>query len=271
MSRAVEIDIEVYRKVACYAAEEAGKILMNGLKKRVSIEYKGRIDLVTNVDKESQECILSILQNHFPNHDYLAEEEENHQTNNSEFLWVIDPLDGTTNYSHGYNCFSISIALLYNNEIILGIVYDPWSNELFHALHEKGAYLNNAPIKVSEESVLERSLLVTGFPYDIKESSITNLGLFNHLIMKAQAVRRDGSAALDLAYLAAGRFDGFWELKLHPWDVAAGALIVREAGGIISDFAGNEFDIKSFDVLATNEKIHKHMIRAISEIPRESW
>jgi len=156
-------------------------------------------------------------------------------------------------------------------EIAVGLVYDPWCDELFTAIRGQGACLNGNPVHVSEEDDLERSLLVTGFPYDIREGKVSNLGLFNHLILKAQAIRRDGSAALDMAYVAAGRFDGFWELKLHPWDVAAGALIIEEAGGTISAFAGEPFCITSYDVLATNGKIHTALMQAISEVPRDEW
>ncbi|MFC1556232.1 inositol monophosphatase family protein [candidate division KSB1 bacterium] len=256
---------------AVYAAREAGRLLLNGLDKALKIDYKGRIDLVTEVDIASQECILGYLQNKYPDHIMWAEEDEDKDPVDEKFVWCIDPLDGTTNYAHGYRCFSISIALLIRNQLALGLVYDPWGNELFTAIKGKGALLNGEPISVTSENSLDRSLLVTGFPYDIRESKVNNLNLFSHMIMKAQAVRRDGSAALDLAYLAAGRFDGFWELKLHPWDMAAGVLLIEEAGGTVSTFNGSDFNIKTFDLLATNGKIHEAMIREIAQVPENIW
>jgi len=276
---AKKMEFDIYLDAAVKAARSASTILMNGLDRRLKIEYKGRINLVTEIDRASQECILDILRSRFPDHEFLAEEEESQslppaksdKTGNSEYLWVIDPLDGTTNYTHGYRCFSISIALMIRQEIIVGLVYDPWGDELFTAVRGQGAFLNGNQIHVSEENDLERSLLATGFPYDISEGEVSNLGLFNHLILKAQAIRRDGSAALDMAYIAAGRFDGFWELKLHPWDVAAGALIIEEAGGTVSTFAGEPFQINSYDVLASNGKIHRALMQAISEVHRDDW
>ena len=163
------------------------------------------------------------------------------------------------------------MKLLRNRVHIRQIDNDPWGDELFTAVRGQGAFLNGNQIHVSEENDLERSLLATGFPYDISEGEVSNLGLFNHLILKAQAIRRDGSAALDMAYIAAGRFDGFWELKLHPWDVAAGALIIEEAGGTVSTFAGEPFQINSYDVLASNGKIHRALMQAISEVHRDDW
>ncbi|MCP4723586.1 MAG: inositol monophosphatase [bacterium] len=258
-------------KKAIEAAKEAGKILLKGLEKNLEIEYKGDIDIVTDIDIESQQCILSILQDEFPDHNFVAEEDADLDLLNSDKVWLIDPLDGTTNYAHGYRCFCISIAYCEGGEIISGVIYDPCAEEMYIAEKGKGAFLNGKQIRVSYTDELNRSLLITGFPYDIRESSINNLGLFNHMIMKAQAVRRDGSAALDLAYLAAGRFDGFWELKLHPWDIAAGAIIVEEAGGTVSDFSGGKMGIDAFEVLATNGKIHSAIISELSAVPREKW
>ena len=266
-----EDDFNLYLEKAVEASRAAGGILMNYLDRKIKIEFKGRIDLVTEADKKAEDCILKILQEVFPDHGFLAEESGNQKIDENRHMWVIDPLDGTTNYAHGYRCFSVSIALLVDGIRTVGVVYDPWGKELFTAIRDKGAFLNNKPISVSEEIDLEKSLLVTGFPYDIREGHVTNLGLFNHLILKAQAVRRDGSAALDLAYVAAGRFDGLWELKLHPWDVAAGTLIVEEAGGKVTTFSGKQFEITSLDLLATNGSIHRKLMQKISEIPPESW
>lgn len=266
-----EDDFNLYLEKAVEASRAAGGILMSYLDRKIKIEFKGRIDLVTEADKKAEDCILKILQEVFPDHGFLAEESGNQKIDENRHMWVIDPLDGTTNYAHGYRCFSVSIALLVDGIRTVGVVYDPWGRELFTAIRDKGAFLNNKPISVSEEIDLEKSLLVTGFPYDIREGQVTNLGLFNHLILKAQAVRRDGSAALDLAYVAAGRFDGLWELKLHPWDVAAGTLIVEEAGGKVTTFSGKQFEITSLDLLATNGSIHLKLMQKISEIPPESW
>ncbi|MFC1729286.1 inositol monophosphatase family protein [candidate division KSB1 bacterium] len=254
-----------------HAARAAGKILLNGLDKQYRIDFKGRIDLVTEIDIASQQCIIEDLRRRYPDHIFWAEEAEDQNPVEEPFVWLIDPLDGTTNYTHGYRFFSISIAFIIDKAIAVGVIYDPWGNEMFTAVKGGGAFLNGRPIHVSEEENLDRSLLVTGFPYDIRESAINNVGLFNHLIMKAQAVRRDGSAALDLAYLAAGRFDGFWELKLHPWDMAAGALIIEEAGGKVSRFDGSEFHVNTFDLLATNGKIHGKMISEIASVPGDQW
>lgn len=270
-SNLFEDDLNLYLEKAVDAALAAGGILMDHLDRKIKIEFKGRIDLVTEADKKAEERILTILRKAFPGHGFLAEESENQKIDENRYLWVIDPLDGTTNFSHGYRCFSVSIALLVDGIRTVGVVYDPCAKELFTAIRDKGAFLNDKPISVSEENDLEKSLLVTGFPYDIREGKVTNLGLFNHLILKAQAVRRDGSAALDLAYLATGRFDGFWELKLHPWDVAAGTLIIEEAGGKVTTFSGERFEITSLDLLATNGSIHRELMQNISEIPSESW
>lgn len=264
-------NFNLYLEKGIEAARAAGGILMHYLDRTIKIEYKGRIDLVTEADKKAEECILKILSESFPGHGILAEESGNQKIDENRYIWVVDPLDGTTNYAHGYRCFSVSIALLVDGNRTVGVVYDPWGEELFTAVRDKGAFLNNKPLSVSKEKDLEKSLLVTGFPYDIREGHVTNLGLFNHLIVKAQAVRRDGSAALDLSYLAAGRFDGFWELKLKPWDVAAGILIVEEAGGTVTTFSGEQIEITSPDLLATNGSIHREMMHNISEIPPESW
>lgn len=256
---------------AVRAANAAGEILMEGLDKTIKIDYKGKIDIVTEIDLSSQKCILNILKTEFPDHVMIAEEQENQSYSEERFVWLIDPLDGTTNYAHGYRCFAVSIAFLINNVPCVGVVYDPWGDELFSAILGRGAFVNNSPIRVTLESDLDRSLLVTGFPYDVRDAQINNLGLFNHFVVRAQAVRRDGSAALDLAYTAAGRFDGFWELKLHPWDLAAGALLVQEAGGKVSTFTGEKFHPEVFDLLATNGKIHERMVKEMSAVPREKW
>ncbi|HET6369571.1 MAG TPA: inositol monophosphatase family protein, partial [Nitrospiria bacterium] len=182
---------------------------------------------------------------------------------NSPYRWIIDPLDGTTNYAHGFPCFCVSIGLEHEGNVLLGVVYDPIRSELFYAERGKGATLNGRRIRVSSTFSLSRSLLVTGFAYDIRISQENNIDHFTRFSMRSQGVRRTGSAALDLCYVASGRFDGFWEMKLHPWDVAAGSLIVKEAGGEISTFSGDPFYIDSKEILATNGKIHREMIAVL--------
>ncbi len=254
-----------YLSVARHAALNAGRILkenINGVRK---ISYKGDINLVTEMDTRSERVIVETIMSAFPGHGIMAEEEARIQTG-SGFKWIVDPLDGTTNYTHGYPCFSVSIALEREGVVILGVVYDPMRDELFHAQSGQGAYLNGRGISVSKTDTLIQSLLATGFPYDRKESEKNNLDYFHALLMASQEVRRDGSAALDLCYVASGRFDGFWELKLHPWDVAAASLIVREAGGKVSDFTGEGFTLYDEQILASNGRIHGRMVEIMNKV-----
>lgn len=244
--------------VARDAALKAGGILRDNIHGIREITFKGDINLVTEMDMRSERAVVETLLASFPDHGIIAEEETMIR-NGSGFTWIVDPLDGTTNYAHGYPCFSVSIALEKDDEIVLGVVYDPMRDELFSAQKGKGAFLNGKPIKVSGIDALIRSLLATGFPYDRKVSEKNNLDYFHDLLMASQEVRRDGSAALDLCYVASGRFDGFWELKLKPWDVAAGSLIVTEAGGRVSDLSGSRFSIHDDEILASNGKVHEQM------------
>lgn len=248
--------------VAIEAAKEAGKILKENLGKSVEIGFKGEINLVTDIDINSEKTIVQIIRNKYPNHQILTEEGEG-QKGVSSHKWIIDPLDGTTNYAHGYPCFCVSIAFEKNGDILFGVIYDPILDELFTAEKGKVACLNGRKIRVSSTDKLIHSMLATGFPYDLRESQNNNLIHFDNFTMSAQAIRRAGSAALDLCYVAMGRFDGFWELKLSPWDVAAGSLIVRKAGGIVSDFKGGAFDIYSKEILASNGKIHYEMVQVL--------
>ncbi len=248
--------------VAREAALKAGGILRDNIHGIREITLKGDINLVTEMDMRSERAVVETLLTSFPGHGIIAEE-ETRILSGSGFTWIIDPLDGTTNYAHGYPCFSVSIALEQDGKIVLGVVYDPMRDELFTAQKEKGAFLNGKPIKVSGIDTLIKSLLATGFPYDRKLSEKNNLEHFHDLLMASQEVRRDGSAALDLCSVAAGRFDGFWELKLKPWDVAAGSLIVREAGGRVSNFAGTDFSIHDDEILASNGKIHGQMVEIL--------
>ncbi|KPJ61607.1 MAG: histidinol phosphate phosphatase [Latescibacteria bacterium DG_63] len=255
-------ELEALREAAVCAAERAGKILTSRASLRRRIEFKGKVNLVTEVDRLAEEAIVRYLRKRFANHSFLAEETGGSELE-SEFLWIIDPLDGTTNYAHGFPVYSVSIGLRYLDSVVLGVVYNPNLDELFTATLNGGARLNGKKIGVSKTRSLTRSLLATGFPYDIRESRDNNLNHFSAFALRAQAVRRAGSAALDLCYLACGRFDGFWELKLSPWDVAAGSLIVTEAGGRVSDFSGGEFDIFSKEMLASNGRIHNQMLRTL--------
>jgi myo-inositol-1(or 4)-monophosphatase len=252
-------------EIAVAAAKEAGKIQMEYLGKDLDIAYKGEVNIVTKVDKLCERRIISLIQERYPDHDFLAEEERTSREHSKEYRWIIDPLDGTTNYAHSYRFFCTSIALEKGSEVILGVVYAPVTKELFHAEKGKGAFLNGERIKVSNIAELSKSLLCTGFPYDIRESKNNNIDYFNRLILKSQAVRRDGAAALDLCYVACGRFDGFWELKLQPWDVAAGSLIINEAGGVVTNFKNEELNIFKDDIVASNGLIHDDIVNVLLE------
>ena len=252
------------KKVALKAATAGGVVLMNNFGKIKSIDYKGDINIVTEADQESERKIISIIKDAYPTHRIVAEETGDSGLS-SPYKWIIDPLDGTTNYAHGYPCFCVSIAIEYEGEIICGIIYDPVKEELFTAEKGKGSHLNGTPIRVSAEEELNTSLLCTGFPYDVREDMESNIHHFRNFLMKAQAVRRDGSAALDLCYTAAGRFDGFWEQKLHPWDVAAGSLIVSEAGGTVTSYSGETFNIYGTEILASNGIIHNQMLDVLGQ------
>ena len=247
-----------FKECAIEIAREAGIFLKDKLNSAHTIDYKGEINLVTEVDKISEEMITSKINALFPDHDILAEE-FTHIDSGSDFKWIIDPLDGTTNYAHGYPVFCVSIALQNMDTVIVGIIYNPMLDEMFVAEKGQGAFLNDNKIHVSNTDRLTKGLLATGFPYDIREDRHNNLNFFNKMIMQAQAIRRAGSAALDLAYVAAGRFDGFWELKLNPWDIAAGWLLVEEAGGIVTDMQGKDYYLESPSILASNGIIHQEM------------
>ena len=230
---------------------------------RKRISFKGEIDLVTQFDRKAQSMIVDALRRKYPEFGILSEEDIDTDTG-SEIRWIVDPLDGTTNFAHGLPIWAISIGLEVGKSILLGVVYDPNRRETFSALKGHGAHLNGRKVHVSRTKRLEYSLLVTGFPYDIRRSKKNNLKQFNAFAVRARAVRRLGSAALDLCYTACGRFDGYWELKLSPWDQAAGSLILREAGGRITDFSGRDFDIYGDEVLGTNGYIHRPMMRVLN-------
>jgi myo-inositol-1(or 4)-monophosphatase len=258
-------EMKQIREVALRAAKKAGHILKKGLEGEVTVSYKGDLNLVTNIDHLSEETIVALVNEHFPDHQVLAEEGHD-RTEPSPFRWIIDPLDGTTNYSHRFPFFCVSIAVEIRGKVRLGVVFDPIRNELFFAEKGKGAFLNEKPIRVSSVSRLDKGLLVTGFSYDIRTSPANSFSHFTNFSMRAQGVRRTGSAALDLCYVASGRFDGFWELKLHAWDTAAGSLILTEAGGKLTDFSGKPYSIYDSELLASNGKIHREMIDVLQKI-----
>jgi myo-inositol-1(or 4)-monophosphatase len=248
---------------AIRVARDAGALLRDRLGTRIDIGHKGSINLVTDVDLASEKLIREAISTYYPRHEILAEEGGLTESA-SEYRWIVDPLDGTTNYAHGYPVFCVSIGLEHKGEMIIGVVYDPMRDEMFTAERGAGAALNNRPVRVSKTEDLMQSILSTGFPYDIKTSTLTNLNHWANFAMNAQALRRDGAAALDLCYVACGRFDGFWELNLSPWDTAAGALIVAEAGGRITDFAGGPFSNYKPEIVASNGLIHERMIEVLT-------
>jgi myo-inositol-1(or 4)-monophosphatase len=252
-----------YRKFIEATAREAGALLRERIDDLHTVQYKGEINLVTEADRLSEALIVDRIRRTFPDHDILTEESPE-IASGSGFRWIVDPLDGTTNYAHGYPIFDVSIALEMEGIIRLGAVFNPMLDELFIAERGAGAFLNGRPLTVSRVAELSRSLLATGFPYDLREDRNNNINYFEAMILSSQAVRRAGSAALDLAYLAAGRFDGFWELKLAPWDMAAGWLLVEEAGGVVTDLHGDPFDLHSPHILASNGRIHAEMSRLIA-------
>jgi myo-inositol-1(or 4)-monophosphatase len=219
--------------------------------------------LVTDADHAAEQCIIDSIHGHFPSHQTLAEERGAGADASSRYRWIIDPLDGTTNFAHGFPVYAVSVGLECDGELLVGVVYDPTRDELFTAATGQGAQLNGHPIAVSNTVELEAALTVTGFAYDIRETRNNNLDHFARFALKAQGVRRTGSAALDLCYVAAGRFDGFWEVKLNAWDMAAGVVIVREAGGRITDLRGKEHSIYRPELVASNGRIHQEMVDLI--------
>jgi myo-inositol-1(or 4)-monophosphatase len=252
-----------WKSFALDVARKSGALLKEMFSSKHQIHYKGDINIVTEADKMSENLIIQEIRREFPEHGILSEESDA-INGDGKMRWIIDPLDGTTNYAHGYPVFCVSIALENEGEVVLGVVYDPMRNDMFVAVRGEGAYLNDKKLAVSSVNNLSRSLLATGFPYDIRDSQENNLDYFNAMAVNVQAIRRAGAAALDLAYLAAGRFDGFWELKLKPWDTAAGCLLVTEAGGVISDIAGDKWHLQSPNLLASNGLIHEQMKKVLS-------
>jgi len=253
-------------RVARAAMTEAGERLRLAWRESKVIQYKGPVDLVTETDRELEALIVGHLQRAFPQHRIVAEEgggATGDHARPAQYVWYLDPLDGTTNFAHGYPSFAISLALADADDLLFGIVHDPIAGETFVARRGAGATLNGEAIRVSDVDDLERGLIGTGFPYDRRAHVDFYLGFVADFIASAQGVRRKGSAALDLCYVACGRLDGFWEWKLRPWDTAAGALMVREAGGAVTDFRGAAFDLHGEQTLASNGRLHPAMVEVI--------
>jgi myo-inositol-1(or 4)-monophosphatase len=253
------MDFDHVKRVGIAAAYKGGAVLRSYLGKLTKIDKKGPADLVTLADIESEKIIIKTIGSSFPNHSFLAEE-SGPAENNKECKWIIDPLDGTTNFAHQIGMFAVSIAFEFRNEIVVGIVYNPETEELFTAVKGQGALLNQTKIKTSAISEISESLLVTGFPYNIREDIDTIISRLVNCMKASQGVRRLGSAALDLCYVACGRFEAFWEQNLNPWDTAAGVLIAKEAGVLVTDFEGNTYSIYGNELLASNSKIHEKIM-----------
>jgi myo-inositol-1(or 4)-monophosphatase len=245
-------------------AREAGALLMEHFDRHIKVEYKGEADLVTIADRKSEALIRERIRALWPTHDVLGEEEGLRDTG-SEYRWYVDPLDGTTNFAHGFPVFCVSMALCHVDTMIAGVCFDPTRNELFAAERGKGAFLNGEPIHVSKVARLAESLVATGFPSH-KRHKNPNIHFYHQITLRTHGVRRAGSAALDLCYVAAGRLDGFWEFNLNPWDTAAGVLIVEEAGGRVSNFSGGPFELNSWETLASNGLIHEALLSEFREI-----
>ncbi|MBU1084616.1 MAG: inositol monophosphatase [Candidatus Omnitrophica bacterium] len=251
-------DIGKIKKIAIASAEAAGEYALSRMGKLKELAHKSGIhDLVTDVDRSSEKIIIEAVRKEFPEHSVLAEE-SGREEKDSAVMWIIDPLDGTTNFAHEFPVFCVSIGVAVEGEVTVGVVYDPSRKEFFVSEKGRGATLNGISISVSRRKSVSESLLSTGFAYDPKKKQ-ANLDNFKSVLGKAQAVRRPGSAAIDLCYVACGRFDGFWEMYLSPWDTAAGQLMVLEAGGAVTDFAGNVYDVTGDEILATNGYIHEEM------------
>jgi myo-inositol-1(or 4)-monophosphatase len=258
-----------YLDAAAEIARESGGLLVTYFERKVAFEYKGEHDLVTVADRASEALVVERLRSHFPSHSIVAEEGGGYETG-GEFRWYVDPLDGTTNFAHGFPMFNVTLALEQRGDLIAGVVFDPLRNEMFSAERGSGAYLNGRRMAVSSAARLEDSLVATGFPNRRRHAN-TNVHYYHQLAMASHGVRRAGAAALDLAYVAAGRLDGFWEFGLSPWDMAAGKLLVEEAGGACSSMDGSPHTLASADLLADNGKIHSAMIEIFGEVARGNY
>jgi myo-inositol-1(or 4)-monophosphatase len=245
-------------------AVEAGKLLLPYFERRIGYEYKGGVDLVTEADRVSEALIVSRLRAAWPGHDIVGEE-GTRDTHGGSFRWYVDPLDGTTNFAHGYPVFCVSLGLECEGQLIAGVIYDPTRDELFAGARGCGATLNGRPIHVSRTATLSESILGTGFP-SFKRHKNPNIHFYHQLTLCSHGIRRAGSAALDLANVAAGRYDAYWEFNLNPWDTTAGVLLVQEAGGTVTRFDGSPFNVDSHETLASNTVIHEELIHCFREI-----
>jgi myo-inositol-1(or 4)-monophosphatase len=267
-------DATLLLEATCEFARAAGAILLEGYGRVHAPEKKGRIDLVTEFDRRSEALLLSRIRERFPEHAILAEESGVHAAadgaaagRSAGIRWLCDPLDGTTNFAHNYPFFCVSVGVEVAGAMAAGAVYDPVRDELFAAAAGAGATLNGRPIRVSPIALLEDALVVTGFPYDVREHPGRHLPLFQDFLMRAQGVRRDGSAALNLCYVAMGRFDGMWEGNLSPWDIAAGSLVIREAGGVITGYAGEPLRLDGRRIVTANPALHARMLEVVALHP----
>jgi len=258
-----------YLETSVEIAREAGALLSKYFERRVTFELKGEHDLVTEADRASEQLVIERLSAHFPSHSIVAEEGGGH-TGSSEYCWYVDPLDGTTNFAHGFPMYNITMALEQSGELIAGVIFDPEHNEMFTAERGSGAYLNNRRIRVSKVNRLENTLVATGFPSKKRHENV-NIHFYYQLAMLTHGVRRAGSAALDLAYVASGRLDGFWEFGLNSWDMAAGILLIAEAGGKCSDMKGGSVSLRGPHLLADNGLVHQQIVDLFGEVFRGEY
>lgn len=260
-------DLKEFLKIAVESAQRAGRLIRDnrGTLAFGDIAVKQAFDFVTRVDSESEALILSAIGKRFPDHHFLAEESL-HEVETDDFRWIIDPLDGTTNYIHGFPFSAVSIALQYKREIIIGVIYDPFRNELFTAVKGSGVSLDGKRITASTVSQMANALIATGFPFKRKDLTEHYLTLFKNIFLGVSDIRRAGSAALDLAYIACGRFDGFFEIGLGPWDCAAGSLMIMEAGGVITNFGGGDDFLSTGNIVAGNALIHSVLLDKVKEV-----
>jgi myo-inositol-1(or 4)-monophosphatase len=256
-----------YLEVAIEVAQEAGKVLREESERPPTISHKAEYDLVTQADRRSEALIVSRLEKYFPSHAIAAEEGTGRDAakDSAEYRWHIDPLDGTTNFAHGYPCFCVSMALARRKELLLGVIYNPIYNELFHAARGEGAFFNEKRMHCSKVKAVKDSLLCTGFPNHNRQAN-PNIHFYWDFTLLSHGVRRDGSAALDLAYVALGRFDSFWEFGLNPWDTAAGVVLVEEAGGKVTDLQNQPYTLGGPSILASNGLIHAEMVKVAAEV-----
>jgi myo-inositol-1(or 4)-monophosphatase len=255
-------DLNFQLAIAIDVARDAGRFLIDRFGSALDVRHKGEVDLVTEADEGAEALIVEKLRHYFPDDRIMAEEGTGGSAGDAARVWIVDPLDGTTNFAHAYAVFAVSIALEVDGEVAVGVVYAPALNELFTAAAGQGAFLNGKPIRVSSTRDLGQGLVCTGFPYD-RDLVRAALPFFERVVVKAQGVRRDGAAAVDLCYTAMGRFDGFWEQGLQPWDVAAGSLILAEAGGRLTDYRGGSFAVRGAEIVATNGLIHEELVAVL--------